>query len=116
MNLYLLEPAQPGAVWAPFGGVRPLAELRAGVWKVRERWEAALDLDTAAILVDTGTTLDGKIDAIDDYVDTEVAAIKAVTDALGATAAARLQTAVLTEQTGTIDTAAYSFPVHSHEV
>ncbi|MBK6778878.1 MAG: hypothetical protein IPG75_04750 [Gemmatimonadetes bacterium] len=52
MNLYLLEPAQPGAVWAPFGGVRPLAELRAGVWKVRERWEAALDLDTTAILGD----------------------------------------------------------------
>lgn len=69
---------------------------------------AAVKVDTAAILVDTGTTLDGKIDAIDDYVDTEVAAIKAVTDALGATAAGRLQTAVLAEQTGTIDTAAFS--------
>jgi UDP-N-acetylglucosamine diphosphorylase/glucosamine-1-phosphate N-acetyltransferase len=48
--LYLLEPADPGIAWAPFAGVRPLAELRAGVWKVRERWEAALDLETAAIL------------------------------------------------------------------
>ncbi len=52
MNLFLLEPALPGAAWAPFGGVRPLAELRAGAWKVRERWEAALDLDTLAILGD----------------------------------------------------------------
>lgn len=43
---------------------------------------AALKSDTAAILVDTGTTLDAKIDAIDDYVDTEIAAIKAVTDKL----------------------------------
>jgi UDP-N-acetylglucosamine diphosphorylase/glucosamine-1-phosphate N-acetyltransferase len=50
MNLYLLEPDQPDPAWAPFAGVRPVAELRAGVWKIRERWEAALDLDTAAIL------------------------------------------------------------------
>lgn len=69
---------------------------------------AAIKSDSAAILTDTGTTLDGKIDAIDDYVDTEVAAIKAVTDALGATAAARLSTAVLAEQTGTIDTAGFA--------
>ena len=48
--LHLLEPEAPGAAWAPFAGVRPLAELRAGVWKVRERWEAALDLDTTAIM------------------------------------------------------------------
>ncbi len=52
MNLYLLEPASPGEAWAPFTGVRPLAELRAGIWRVRERWEAALDLDTTAILGD----------------------------------------------------------------
>lgn len=48
--LYLVEPADPGAAWAPFAGVRPIAELRAGVWRVRERWEAASALDTAAIL------------------------------------------------------------------
>jgi UDP-N-acetylglucosamine diphosphorylase/glucosamine-1-phosphate N-acetyltransferase len=52
MNLYLLEPAEPDPAWAPFAGVRPLAELRAGVWKIRERWEAALDLETAAIMGD----------------------------------------------------------------
>jgi len=40
--LHLLEPDAPGAAWAPFAGVRPIAELRAGVWKIRERWEAAL--------------------------------------------------------------------------
>lgn len=50
MNLYLLEPTQPDPLWAPFTGVRPIAELRAGVWKIRERWEAALDLETAGII------------------------------------------------------------------
>jgi UDP-N-acetylglucosamine diphosphorylase/glucosamine-1-phosphate N-acetyltransferase len=50
--LYLLEPRSPGAAWAPFAGVRPVSELRAGVWKIRERWEAALEADTTAILGD----------------------------------------------------------------
>jgi UDP-N-acetylglucosamine diphosphorylase/glucosamine-1-phosphate N-acetyltransferase len=48
--LYVLEPESPGAAWAPFEGVRPLAELRAGVWRVRERWEAAAGTDATAIL------------------------------------------------------------------
>jgi UDP-N-acetylglucosamine diphosphorylase/glucosamine-1-phosphate N-acetyltransferase len=51
-SLYLLEPAAPGAEWAPFAGVRPVAELRAGMWRIRERWEAALDADAVAILGD----------------------------------------------------------------
>ena len=51
-RLYLLEPAAPGAEWAPFAGVRPIAELRAGMWRIRERWEAALDADAVAILGD----------------------------------------------------------------
>ena len=51
-RLYLLEPSAPGAAWAPFTGVRPVAELRAGMWRIRERWEAAVDLDTAALLGD----------------------------------------------------------------
>ena len=38
--LFLLEPARACA-WAPFAGVRPIAELRAGIWRIRERWEAA---------------------------------------------------------------------------
>jgi UDP-N-acetylglucosamine diphosphorylase / glucose-1-phosphate thymidylyltransferase / UDP-N-acetylgalactosamine diphosphorylase / glucosamine-1-phosphate N-acetyltransferase / galactosamine-1-phosphate N-acetyltransferase len=50
--LYLLEPPHPRPDWIPFAGVRPVAELRAGVWKIRERWEAALDLETSAILGD----------------------------------------------------------------
>jgi UDP-N-acetylglucosamine diphosphorylase/glucosamine-1-phosphate N-acetyltransferase len=48
--LYLLEPESPGAAWAPFAGIRPLAELRAGIWRVRERWEAAVGNDATAIL------------------------------------------------------------------
>ncbi len=51
-RLYLLEPEAPGAAWAPFTGVRPVAELRAGMWRIRERWEAALDADTTAVLGD----------------------------------------------------------------
>jgi UDP-N-acetylglucosamine diphosphorylase / glucose-1-phosphate thymidylyltransferase / UDP-N-acetylgalactosamine diphosphorylase / glucosamine-1-phosphate N-acetyltransferase / galactosamine-1-phosphate N-acetyltransferase len=49
-ELYLLEPEAPGAAWAPFAGVRPIAELRAGIWRIRERWEAAAGQDTTALL------------------------------------------------------------------
>ena len=49
-SLYLLEPDNPGAEWAPFAGVRPIAELRAGAWRIRERWEAACQADAAGIL------------------------------------------------------------------
>ncbi|MGH7508570.1 MAG: putative sugar nucleotidyl transferase [Gemmatimonadales bacterium] len=48
--LYLLEPESPGAVWAPFAGIRPIAELRAGIWRIRERWEAAVGNDATAIV------------------------------------------------------------------
>jgi len=41
-----------------------------------------LDLLIDAILLDTGTTLDGKLDTIDNFLDTEIAAIKAKTDSL----------------------------------
>jgi UDP-N-acetylglucosamine diphosphorylase/glucosamine-1-phosphate N-acetyltransferase len=50
--LYLLEPEAPGAAWAPFAGVRPIAELRAGIWRIRERWEAAAGNDATALLGD----------------------------------------------------------------
>ena len=49
-SLYLLEPDPAGPAWAPFAGVRPIAELRAGLWKIRERWEGALQRDATAIL------------------------------------------------------------------
>lgn len=48
--LYLLEPSSPGPEWEPFAGVRPIAELRAGAWLIRERWEGALRMDAVAIL------------------------------------------------------------------
>jgi UDP-N-acetylglucosamine diphosphorylase/glucosamine-1-phosphate N-acetyltransferase len=51
-QLYLLEPIAPGAEWAPFAGVRPVAELRAGIWRIRDRWEGFFDAETAAILGD----------------------------------------------------------------
>jgi UDP-N-acetylglucosamine diphosphorylase/glucosamine-1-phosphate N-acetyltransferase len=46
--LHLLEP-DADTRWAPFGGVRPVAELRAGAWRVRERWEQALGMRAAGI-------------------------------------------------------------------
>ena len=47
-SLFLLEPdAQPA--WAPFAACRPVAELRAGIWLIRERWEALIDGPCAAI-------------------------------------------------------------------
>lgn len=49
-SLYLLEPDPAGAAWAPFAGVRPVSELRAGLWRIRERWEGALQRDATAIL------------------------------------------------------------------
>ncbi len=49
--LYLLDPP-PSAEWFPFAGVRPISEMQAGVWKVRERWEQAVGLETAAVLGD----------------------------------------------------------------
>jgi UDP-N-acetylglucosamine diphosphorylase / glucose-1-phosphate thymidylyltransferase / UDP-N-acetylgalactosamine diphosphorylase / glucosamine-1-phosphate N-acetyltransferase / galactosamine-1-phosphate N-acetyltransferase len=50
VKLYLLEPEAPGGAWAPFAGVRPIAELRAGIWRVRERWEAATGNDATGII------------------------------------------------------------------
>ncbi|NNG16339.1 MAG: hypothetical protein HKM89_07655 [Gemmatimonadales bacterium] len=49
-QLLLLEPTAPGPEWAPFAHVRPVCELRAGVWRTRERWEHGLGLRTEAIL------------------------------------------------------------------
>ncbi len=52
---------------------------------------AALETTSQSILVDTGTdipasltTISGKVDTIDDYIDTEIAAIKAKTDLITA--------------------------------
>ena len=43
-------PDSPGAAWMPFTGVRPLCELRAGIWRIRERWEGVLGAPATAIL------------------------------------------------------------------
>ena len=47
-NLYLIDP-EPGLRWAPFGASRPVSELRAGAWLIRERWEAIAGGETLAI-------------------------------------------------------------------
>ncbi|MEO6068528.1 MAG: putative sugar nucleotidyl transferase [Gemmatimonadota bacterium] len=48
--LYLLEPDSPGPAWMPFTGVRPICELRAGAWRIRERWEGVLGHAAVGIL------------------------------------------------------------------
>ena len=49
--LYVLDPPESlGPAWAPFAGVRPIGELRAGIWRIRERWERALQARSAALL------------------------------------------------------------------
>ena len=50
----------------------------------------ALKAETVLILADTGTTLDGKLDTIDNFLDTEIAAITAavITNAAGVDVAA----------------------------
>lgn len=48
-RLWLVEP-EPAARWAPFAGVRPLSELRAGAWRVRDRWSRAASTPAAGIL------------------------------------------------------------------
>ncbi len=47
-DLYLLEPAA-AAAWYPFADARPVSELRAGVWLIRERWEAIGECEAVAI-------------------------------------------------------------------
>jgi UDP-N-acetylglucosamine diphosphorylase / glucose-1-phosphate thymidylyltransferase / UDP-N-acetylgalactosamine diphosphorylase / glucosamine-1-phosphate N-acetyltransferase / galactosamine-1-phosphate N-acetyltransferase len=49
-TLYLLEPVNPGAAWAPFAGATPISELRAGMWRLRERWERGLSSRTAGVI------------------------------------------------------------------
>jgi UDP-N-acetylglucosamine diphosphorylase/glucosamine-1-phosphate N-acetyltransferase len=46
--LYLLDP-DPAPVWAPFAGIRPLSELRAGAHLVRERWETFVGAEATAV-------------------------------------------------------------------
>ncbi len=49
-TLYLLEPAEPGAAWAPFAGAAPLSELRAGMFRLRERWERGIGVRATGIV------------------------------------------------------------------
>ncbi|MFQ5703916.1 MAG: hypothetical protein ACE5HT_07835 [Gemmatimonadales bacterium] len=52
-DLYLVEP-EPSPKWFPFSQCRPICELRAGAWLIRERWEAIADGSTAAIFGHSG--------------------------------------------------------------
>ena len=58
-RLFLLEPDAPGPDWFPWSGVRPIAELRAGAWRIRERWERALGVAAGGII---GAHADGFAD------------------------------------------------------
>ncbi|NIN11564.1 MAG: hypothetical protein GTN62_08675 [Gemmatimonadales bacterium] len=47
-DLYLHDPT-PSPAWLPFADCRPIAELRAGAWLIRERWEAIAEGETRAV-------------------------------------------------------------------
>ena len=49
-RLICLEPSSPGVGWEPFRGARPIAELRAGAWKIRERWAAIVGSSDVTVL------------------------------------------------------------------
>jgi len=49
-RLICLEPADPGPSWYPFTGARPIAELRAGAWRIRDRWAGVLGTDDALVM------------------------------------------------------------------
>ncbi|HEY3934628.1 MAG TPA: hypothetical protein VGL65_08410 [Gemmatimonadales bacterium] len=49
-SLVLIEPDAPGAAWAPFAHAAPLSELRAGMWRLRERWGHALNARATGIV------------------------------------------------------------------
>jgi hypothetical protein len=48
LALYLLDP-DPAPVWAPFAGVRPISELRAGAYLIRERWETFVGAEATEV-------------------------------------------------------------------
>jgi UDP-N-acetylglucosamine diphosphorylase/glucosamine-1-phosphate N-acetyltransferase len=47
-DIHLLEPDN-SPEWSPFAQCRPICELRAGAWLIRERWEAAVDGEAVAV-------------------------------------------------------------------
>lgn len=51
-RLVCLEPANPGPAWQPFAGARPIAELRAGAWRIRDRWAGMLGLEETVVMGD----------------------------------------------------------------
>lgn len=48
MKLVMIEPELSPA-WFPFGDCRPICELRAGAWLIRERWEAIAGEPASAV-------------------------------------------------------------------
>ncbi len=51
-RLVCLEPGNPGPAWQPFAGARPIGELRAGAWRIRDRWGGMLGLEKAVVMGD----------------------------------------------------------------
>ena len=48
--LVCLEPEDPGPAWQPFAGARPIAELWAGAWRIRDRWVGLVGADGAIVM------------------------------------------------------------------
>lgn len=50
--LVCLEPQDPGPAWQPFTGARPIAELRAGAWRIRDRWAGVVGAEGVVVMGD----------------------------------------------------------------
>lgn len=72
-DLYLIDP-EPSLRWAPFNDSRPISELRAGAWLIRERWEAIADGETRGIFAR---------DVLHGFVEPPAPAVKAATPVPG---------------------------------
>ena len=66
-SLYLIEPENPGSAWVPFAQAGPLSDLRAGAWRIHERWAMALGATTAGIVAThaRGPRLPGAVPVVD---------------------------------------------------
>lgn len=49
-RLVCLEPEHPGPAWQPFAGTRPIAELRAGAWRIRDRWAGIFGVEDVSVM------------------------------------------------------------------
>ncbi len=103
-RLYCLEPELPGSEWEPFRGARPIAELRAGAWRIRDRWAASLGTPDVRICGHAGPFADADSVPVDHDRPIRGPAVVARSDFVPAGGVPRLQSGTrrLTSGSGTV--------------